>query len=380
MKLLIISQLPPPVHGSTVMTQRFMEALDKCGFDSRIVERNFSRNQEDVERVTVGKVLKIPALCFRLIKTIVSFRPTIAIFYITVGLGSFLVDCLLLFILRIFRVDYVLYMHGRGLRKWGVDAALPMKILAQKSLSSALGGIVLGENLKDDINIFISGDRLINLPNGIPDNVPQDWDRGANLERNGVITVLFLSNLLPDKGPMNFLRMAAKVHDEEKKVQFILAGNPGPSEFSAMIDSFIGERNMDSYVVMPGGVYGNEKEQLFQNADIFVFPTSYPREAFPVVNLEAMQWALPVISSPIGAISEAVLDGINGYIVEPEDIEAMASSVLKLIRDPELRRAMGRKGRERFEQEYSLDAFERKVKETMNFFMALQEQNRTGVK
>jgi glycosyltransferase involved in cell wall biosynthesis len=82
----------------------------------------------------------------------------------------------------------------------------------------------------------------------------------------------------------------------------------------------------------------------------------------------------------VGAIPDAVIDGVNGYLADPQDSAVMASSVLKLIRDPELRRAMGRKGRERFEQEYSLDAFERKVKETMNFFMALQEQNRTGVR
>ncbi len=53
-----------------------------------------------------------------------------------------------------------------------------------------------------------------------------------------------------------------------------------------------------------GGIYGNQKEALFQKSDIFVFPSHYPFEAFGLVNLEAMQVGIPVITTDIGALPE----------------------------------------------------------------------------
>jgi glycosyltransferase involved in cell wall biosynthesis len=348
-----------------------MASLDKGGFDVCIVERTFSHRQEDVGKVTIGKVLKIPQLCFRLIKALILFRPTLAVFFITVGFGSFLVDCLLLSILRLFRVDYILYMHGRGLDRWGKVPVLPLRLVARKALSSAIGGIVLGESLKSDVNAYIPDGSLAVLANGIPD--ASGNLRAVKKKNGGTVTVLFLSNLLPTKGPMSFLRMAKKVLEEEKSVRFVMAGPPRSVDFAATLHNFIRANGLEDSLTMPGGVYGEEKDRLFQEADIFVFPTSY-LETFGIVNLEAMQWGLPVISSPVGAIPEVVVDGESGYIVDPEDTEAMAQRVLGLVRNPELRMAMGQRGRERFEKEYSIDAFERNVAKVVNFFMELQKK------
>ena len=371
-RILSISQLPPPVHGSTVMTQRFMDALARGGFETRIVEKNFSRRQEDVGKVTIGKILKIPHLCFQLIKTLILFKPTLTVFFITVGAGSFLVDCLLLYILRLFEVDYILYMHGRGLDRWGKEPILLMRLVARKSLSSAIGGIVLGENLKSDVNAYIPEGRLVVLPNGIPDALGSHLVTRKKAGNSGTFTVLFLSNLLPSKGPMSFLWMAKKVLQEEKHIRFVMAGPPRSADFAAALHDFIRANNMEDSVSMPGGVYGAKKDILFQYADIFVFPSQ--EDTFGLVNLEAMKWGLPVISSPIGAIPEIVIDGQTGYIVDPEDTGAMAQRVLELVHNPKLRMAMGQQGRERFEKEYSLHAYERKVFEVLHYFMELQEK------
>ncbi len=375
-KILVVSQLPPPVHGSTVMTLRFMDALAKAGFEARIVERTFSRTQEDVEKVTLVKILKIPFLCLRLVKAALRFRPVLCIFFITVGSGSFLVDCLLLTILRLFRLDYVLYMHGRGLARWGKEPVIPIRLLAKKTLSSALGGIVLGKSLKDDVSAYLSDDRLAVLPNGIPDIAAGSTDIGRSRRTgwgvNEHIKILFLSNLIPEKGPLEFLQMAKRVLERERDVRFILAGQARSSDFYSKLIGFIRENNLEEFVTMPGGVYGHEKQRIFQEAAIFVFPTRYENETFGIVNIEAMAWGLPVISSPLGAIPEVVINGVNGYIVAPQDIDALAERVLQLVRDSELRLAMGRNGRERFEREYSLPAYEGKVRDTIDFFMGMR--------
>ncbi|MBW2065617.1 MAG: glycosyltransferase family 4 protein [Deltaproteobacteria bacterium] len=375
-RILLVSQLPPPVHGSTVMTQRFMEALAKAGFEVRMVERIFSRRQEDVGKVSLGKVMKIPPLCLRLLTAVLRYRPDLCVFFITVGFGSFLVDCLLLLILRLFRVEYVVYMHGIGLKKWTKESVLPERYLAQKVLSSALGGIVLGESLKDDVIDCIPDSRLAVVPNGIPD-MAADSKEINSLSKCGEdphrpVTLLFLANLLPSKGPLAFLQMARRVSAEEKNVRFILAGPPRSKQYADRLMDFIIRHKMQHLVTMPGGVYGKAKDRLFRKADIFVFPSS--KEIFGIVNLEAMMWGLPVISSPIGAIPEIVIDEVTGYIIAPHDLEKLADRALKLIRDPKLRHSMGQKGRERYEKEYSITMFERKVKDTVDFFLSLKAE------
>ena len=63
------------------------------------------------------------------------------------------------------------------------------------------------------------------------------------------------------------------------------------------------------------------------------------------MNLEAMRAGLPVVSSNEGSIPEVVIDGINGYIVDPQNVEQLSDRVLKLVNDEELRIKMGKAGR-----------------------------------
>jgi glycosyltransferase involved in cell wall biosynthesis len=60
-----------------------------------------------------------------------------------------------------------------------------------------------------------------------------------------------------------------------------------------------------------------------------------------------MAGELPIVATNVDGAREAIVDGENGYLHEPHDIEGMATSVLKLLADPKLRREMGRKGKAR---------------------------------
>jgi glycosyltransferase involved in cell wall biosynthesis len=224
---------------------------------------------------------------------------------------------------------------------------------------SSYGGIDLGEVLKNDITEYIHPARVQVLPNGIPDDA-KAFCRGNRIVAHGQpVTVLFLSNLVPTKGVLDFLKMAKAVIAQEENVRFVMAGRPVSPEFAEVLRSYIVSNNLQEHIRTVGPVYGEEKNHLFKQADIFVFPSH--KETFPLVNLEAMQWAVPVVSTDVGAIREAVIDGENGYLVAVGDLSALVDRVLCLIRRPELRQMMGQRGRERFVVEYSQTAFERKV-------------------
>ncbi|AWN17520.1 Glycosyltransferase [Salinisphaera sp. LB1] len=93
-------------------------------------------------------------------------------------------------------------------------------------------------------------------------------------------------------------------------------------------------------VVFAGFQQKPELPRYYAVADIFVFPTL--GDPYGLVVDEAMACGLPVIStSAAGEIRDRIEDGINGYIVPPEDSAALASSMLKLSRDPDARTRMG---------------------------------------
>jgi glycosyltransferase involved in cell wall biosynthesis len=112
-----------------------------------------------------------------------------------------------------------------------------------------------------------------------------------------------------------------------------------------------------------GKKYGTDKEAIFSKADIFAFPTYY--ETFGLVNLEAMQFCLPIVSTFEGGIPDVVNDGKTGFLVPQKDAKALADKLERLIKNPALRKQMGKAGREKYEKEFTLNAFEKRLKEIL---------------
>ena len=76
-------------------------------------------------------------------------------------------------------------------------------------------------------------------------------------------------------------------------------------------------------------------------------------EGSSIVTLEAMAHALPVAATRTGGIPDKVTTGENGFLVEPGDVAGLAAAIAPLAADPDLRRRMGRAGRERVERAFS---------------------------
>ena len=182
------------------------------------------------------------------------------------------------------------------------------------------------------------------------------------------IQILFLSNLIPSKGAMEFLKLAKVVSQKVSSIVFVLGGPQRSEQFFNKIMDFIQKEQLKDVVKVPGPIYGKEKEEYFRNSSIFVFPTYYEKETFGLVNIEAMQWGLPVITTDEGAIPEVVKHGINGYIVNPHNLDQLAYYTLKLIKNEKLRKKMGDAGRDRYEKYFSINVYEENLKNAVNFF------------
>jgi len=101
-------------------------------------------------------------------------------------------------------------------------------------------------------------------------------------------------------------------------------------------------------------------EDLLVSSHIFVLPSNW--EGLPRSILEAMRASLPVVASNVGGVKETILEGQTGYLIARQDHRRMSERLQTLIENPDLRGALGREGRIRFESRFGL---ERMIGETL---------------
>jgi L-malate glycosyltransferase len=99
-------------------------------------------------------------------------------------------------------------------------------------------------------------------------------------------------------------------------------------------------------------MYRKDVENVYHTADIVVVPSRW-QEPLGLINLEAGACRKPVVATRVGGIPEVVVDGVNGYLVEPATLSHWPQRVAALIADPSLRARLGEAGRARVEQDFT---------------------------
>ena len=113
---------------------------------------------------------------------------------------------------------------------------------------------------------------------------------------------------------------------------------------------------MADSVQFHGFVSPEKLRQLYREAAVFTMPSR--AEGFGFVFLEAMNYGLPVVAGNMDATTEVVIDGQTGYLVDPQDVDAIANRLSLLFSDPDKRRRMGQAGQERVQRQFSLAQFQ----------------------
>jgi glycosyltransferase involved in cell wall biosynthesis len=112
---------------------------------------------------------------------------------------------------------------------------------------------------------------------------------------------------------------------------------------------------LGSRVAIPGWLELASRDALLASSDVLVLPSR--AENLPMVILEAFANAVPVVSTPVGAIPEVVEHGRNGLLVPCGDVAALAQALRSLVDDPLLARRMGEAAREDHARCYDLSSY-----------------------
>jgi glycosyltransferase involved in cell wall biosynthesis len=359
--ILFLLHIPPPVHGSSMVGEWIKKSeLINSAFDCRYINLLASKTVSDSGRISVSKVFGFILVWFKLLKELLFRRPERCYLALSATGAAFYKDVLLIFLLKLFAVKRVYHLHNKGVKN-AAAYSLFNRVLYQYAFKSAKV-ILLSQKLYGDIEAFVKTNDVFICPNGIPGIEGLQW---VDKNKKQIPNILFLSNLIESKGV--FVLLEALKLLKERSIAFSCTfvggeGNISESQFQIKVK----ELELDGMVEYVGKKYGADKYRALREADIFAFPTYYDYETFGIVNIEAMQFGLPIISSPEGGIEDVVEEGKTGFLVPQKDPVSLANRLEQLIMNPELRIKMGDAGRKRYEERFTLEIFENRIVEILN--------------
>jgi glycosyltransferase involved in cell wall biosynthesis len=356
--LLFIVQLPPPLHGASIMNSHIVKSkIIAAGFRTEIVNLHFAENVSELGKFSFSKVYLTFVYAIEIVRKVIILRPSLVYFNLTPKGFAFYRDAFYVFLLKMFRRRIVLHLQSKGIRE-STDRNPSLKLLYRMVLRNTFI-ICLSPRLTDDFD-HVYGSEPYFVPNGLENQ--SSLFKGGHKPKEKVPAILYLSHYLRSKGVLVLIEALGILKRSGFLFTARIAGPPADLTIEDL-EKAVAEENLQDMVAVTGPKYGEEKISEFRNADIFVFPTY--NEVFGLVLLEAMQSGLPVVTTFEGAIPDIVSDNITGYLVEAREPDLLAEKLALLVGDPDLRHKMGHAGLERFLEKYTLDKFEENIRATI---------------
>ncbi|MBI5109179.1 MAG: glycosyltransferase family 4 protein [Rhodocyclales bacterium] len=217
----------------------------------------------------------------------------------------------------------------------------------------ARGVATTGESLRRHLldTLGLDPERITSVPTGIDPRRVAPADKAAAKAALGLNPrqrhVGIVATLRSWKGHLFLLDAFAQL--QRPDVQLLIVGE-GPMR--EPITEKIAALGLGDRVTLAG--QRTDPERWLQALDIFCLP-SYANEGVPQAILQAMLCALPIVTTPVGAILEAVSDNSSALVVAPQDADALAAAIGRLLDDPDLAAALGAAARRRASADFSRD-------------------------
>ncbi len=220
--------------------------------------------------------------------------------------------------------------------------------LIRYSLGRQVRRVIIENN--DDFNNLVAGgfakkDSIALIKGAGVDTEKFDYKP----EPDGQVRVIMVSRLLRDKGVQEFIDAAKLVKARESTVQFVLVGDVDDGNPTSLTAEQLTDLRKSRDVTWLGA--RTDISELLAASHVACLP-SY-REGLPKSLIEAASAGRPIVTTDVPGCREVVTHMVNGLLVQPRDVKALASAIEKLVNDPQLRQSMGEENRHKAESEYA---------------------------
>lgn len=358
-RVLFIATFPPPVHGSAVVSQQIMDSNTiNNTFKPYYVNISSSKRIAELGRFSPIKILRIISSYFVTFWMLLRHHYDLCYCAITINGSCFLRDSIYVLLCKLFRRKVLIHQHNKGMSNY---VNKPIYRWLYKACYKDTKVILLSWHLYNDISSIVPKENCMVCFNGI---APTNQIK-MTAEMTDIPHILFLSNLIESKGPLVLLDACKQLKEKGYKFHCDYIGGDTQEISVTRFNEMIVGAGLESSVTYHGKVYGADKDAFWSRADMFVFPTFYYNECFPLVLLEAMEKGKACISTVEGGIRDIITDGVTGLIVERNNVDSLASAIEKLINDRDLCRRMGEEGKHRYEKLFTQVFFEKRMCECL---------------
>lgn len=188
--------------------------------------------------------------------------------------------------------------------------------------------------------------------------------RNPDTAGGGPPVAMIVGRLVPAKRIDRFLAALARARAAVPELQGVIVGQ-GPER--GRLEAIATGLGLNGSVRFHG--HSPEVSALLTGASLLALTSEH--EGFPNVLLEAMAAGLPVVTTPAGDAALVVEEGVTGFVVPGDDLDALAERMVRLARSPALRRSLGSQGARRIRQHYSTAGLAGRLLAT---YLAIAEQ------
>jgi len=233
----------------------------------------------------------------------------------------------------------------------GSEVYLPhqfKKLTTRIVLGNADAVIALTDDMKQEIQRLWPGEISV-IPNGINlkkfERISRESARRELEIEQGDKVVLFVGTLRQIKGADYLVTAMQYILRAEPRSRLILVGDGAERQ---KLEHLVSDLHLSARVSFVGKIQNEQIPTFMIASDVFVLPSL--SEGLPVVVLEALAAALPIVATSVGGVPSIVADGINGFLIKSRDVGQIADKVLLLLSDPELRHRMSENNKKEAQQ------------------------------
>ena len=256
--------------------------------------------------------------------------------------GSVVIAC------RALGLPVVIHLHAQ-MQDFYASLPAPLRALTRWMFSLACAVVVIGAEPRRFVTqvLRVQASRVEIVDNGVPGPASAPVHQPEARVRR----VVFVGRLCDAKGVADLLEALAVAPMARDCVEVTLAGNGDIGRYQQLARHL----GIDGFVHFAGWCDQAAVQALLRESDLLVLPSH--DEVLPLVVLEALANALPVLCTPVGELPGVLTDGDNAAFVPVGDVAALGRRIASLLADDAQRQRLGRNGRDLYEQRFSMDRF-----------------------
>ena len=314
---------------------------------------HFQVGSQGRNETVIKKFMRFVLSPLQLFWRMIQQRPQILHVNTTMDTKGYWRDVVYLVIARSLGKKIVYQVHGGALPQFFFRNSHLLSHLLKWVLRKADMVVVLGQESLAAYRAFAPGLNVEAIPNAITPGDDPQWKREPKRD-DRPLCLVYVGRLAKSKGVFEIVEALAILHRDKRPMRLIVAGI-GPEE--EQMRTKINEHGLQKHVQFVGVVHGTEKERIWNESDLFVFPTYH--EGLPYALLESMAARTPPLISPVGEIPDVMEDGVHGLFVPCRNPQALATAICRLDSDRDLINRMGESGRQRIVNHYTIDRLAR---------------------